>query len=178
MSGYFKNVWRVITFPIVFPFVIVYYFFKMIKDAIVLLIHLYHKTSGKEVVISNTKETTLLHVDGMDGVTFEHFSAQLLQKMGFQHIQLTKASGDQGVDILAEKDGIRYAIQCKCYSSKLGNTSVQEIHAGTSMYNCHVGVVLTNQYFTPGAKELAVKTGVLLWDRDWLLENIQKYCKS
>ena len=61
-----------------------------------------------------------------------------------------------------------YAIQCKCYSSTIGNTPVQEVSAGKQFYKCHVGGVLTNQYFTAGAKELAEATGVLLWDRDEL----------
>ena len=67
---------------------------------------------------------------------------------------------------------MRYAIQCKCYSSALGNTPVQEVCAGKSMYNCHVGVVMTNNYFTAGAKQLAEKNGILLWDRDKLQQMI------
>ena len=81
-------------------------------------------------------------------------------------------------DILAEKNDVKYAIQCKCYSSDLGNSPIQEVHAGKSMYNCHVGVVMTNRHFTSGAKELANATGVLLWDRNKLLqmmENNEEY---
>lgn len=93
---------------------------------------------------------------------------KILRTQSFKDIQLTKASGDQGVDIIAVKDDIRYAIQCKCYSSDIGNHPIQEVHAGKSMYNCHVGVVLTNRYFTSGAKDLAKATGTLLWDRNKL----------
>ena len=107
-------------------------------------------------------------IDRMDGIQFEHFCCSLLLQNGFYNVDVTRASGDQGVDVLAEKDGIRYAIQCKCFSSDLGNTPIQEIYAGKEMYDCHVGVVMTNRYFTPGAKELAGKTRVILWDRDKL----------
>lgn len=89
---------------------------------------------------------------------------------GFENVEVTPGSGDQGVDIIAEKDDIRYAIQCKCYSSDLGNTPVQEVSAGRSMYHCQIGVVMTNRYFTKGARELANTTGVPLWDRDKLLK--------
>lgn len=119
-------------------------------------------------------EAQLLSIDSMDGHDFEHWSAGLLQKIGFCRVEVTPGSGDQGVDILAEKDGVKYAIQCKRYSHDLGNTPVQEVHAGKSMYNCHVGAVLTNQHFTLGAKELARVTGTFLWDRDWLKANLQK----
>lgn len=114
-------------------------------------------TWGKKDVISS--------IDGMDGHAFEHFCAEVLRKNGFSNVSVTPGSGDQGVDILAEKSGIKYAIQCKNYSSALGNTPVQEVNAGKQFYHCHVGVVLTNSTFTPGAKKLADATGTLLWDR-------------
>lgn len=121
-----------------------------------------------------TVEEMLHSVDLMDGPGFERWCAQLFRLIGFPDVQLTKASGDQGVDIVAIKDDVRYAIQCKCYSSDIGNHSVQEVHAGKSMYGCHVGVVLTNRYFTSGAKELAKVTGILLWDRNKLKALIQE----
>ncbi len=111
---------------------------------------------------------SLASVDSMEGHEFEHWCAELLRQNGFSNIEVTRGSGDQGVDIVATKGGVRYAIQCKCYSSPLGNKPVQEVHAGKNMYKCHVGVVMTNSHFTSGAKELADATGVLLWDRDTL----------
>lgn len=111
-------------------------------------------------------------VDHMDGHHFEKYCATVLQKNGFVNVSVTPGSGDQGVDVIAEKEGVRYAVQCKCYSSALGNTPVQEVCAGKSMYNCHVGVVMTNNYFTAGAKQLAEKNGILLWDRDKLQQMI------
>ena len=110
--------------------------------------------------------------DGMEGHEFENYCAELLRKNGFVNVSVTPGSGDQGVDVIAEKEGVRYAVQCKCYSSALGNTPVQEVCAGKSMYNCHVGVVMTNNYFTAGAKQLAEKNGILLWDRDKLQQMI------
>ena len=48
----------------------------------------------------------------------------------FENVQVTQGSGDQGVDILAEKDEIRYAIQCKSYKGELSNKPIQEVYAG------------------------------------------------
>ena len=104
----------------------------------------------------------------MEGHAFEHWCAGLLCKNGFTNVSVTPGSGDQGVDVLAEKDGIHYAVQCKCYRNPLGNTPIQEVHAGKEMYHCQIGAVITNQYFTPSAIALAEKTGTLLWDRDWI----------
>lgn len=113
-------------------------------------------------------DAELLTIDLMDGHTFEYWCADLLCKLGFINVEVTPGSGDQGVDILAEKEGIKYAIQCKCYASDLGNTPIQEVHAGKAMYHCQVGAVMTNRYFTLGGRQLAEATGTLLWDRDWI----------
>lgn len=111
-------------------------------------------------------EKTLSSVDLMDGHDFEYWCAEVLRKNGFSDVEVTRGSGDQGVDVTAQKGGIRYAVQCKCYSSDLGNKPVQEVNTGKTIYHCQIGAVMTNRYFTPGAKHAAEATGVLLWDRD------------
>ena len=40
----------------------------------------------------------------MDGHDFEYFCADLLSRRGFSEVEVTKGSGDYGIDILAEKD--------------------------------------------------------------------------
>ena len=41
----------------------------------------------------------------LDGPEFEAYVALVLEDNGFKHVELTKGSGDQGVDILAERNG-------------------------------------------------------------------------
>ena len=109
-----------------------------------------------------------LIVDEMEGHDFEYYCADLLKENGFLEVEVTSGSRDYGVDILAEKDGVTYAIQCKCYSSPIGVTAVQEAYAGRDYYERMVGVVLTNQYFTAPAVEVAKKLKIMLWDRGYL----------
>ena len=116
--------------------------------------------------IEEPDKTDITYVDGMEGHEFEYFCADLLRRHGFVNVSVTPGSGDQGVDVLAEKEGVKYAVQCKNYASPLSNTPVQEVNAGKMFYRCHVGVVMTNSTFTPRAMELAEATGVLLWGRD------------
>lgn len=107
-------------------------------------------------------------MDALDGHDFEYYCADILQKSGFIEVQVTKGSGDFGADILAEKDGITYAFQCKCYDGPVGVKAVQEVYAGRDFYDRMVGVVMTNQYFTAPAVEAAKKLNILLWDRGYL----------
>ena len=106
--------------------------------------------------------------DLLDGHEFEYYCADLLRKRGFQEVEVTKGSGDYGIDILAERDGVTYAIQCKCYNAPVGVKAVQEAYAGRDYYDRMVGAVLTNQYFTGPAVEAAKKLKILLWDRGYL----------
>ncbi len=107
-------------------------------------------------------------LDTMDGFDFEYYCADLLAADGFVDVKVTRSSGDYGVDILAEKDGVTYAIQCKRYSGLVGIKAVQEAYAGRDYYDRMVGAVLTNQYFTKPAVQAARKLKILLWDRDYL----------
>ncbi len=102
----------------------------------------------------------------MDGWEFEDYAACLLEKNGFHHVQVTRGSMDQGVDIVAQRGGQVYAIQCKHYTGKISNKAVQEAYAGAEFYGCDVPVVLTSSYFTASAEELAQSIGVELWDRE------------
>lgn len=108
--------------------------------------------------------------DNMDGHQFEYFCAELLRKNGFENVEVTQGSGDHGIDVLAEKDDISYAVQCKCYSSNIGNAAVQQAHTGKSLYKKDIAVVLTNRYFTSQARQEADALSVKLWDRNKLEE--------
>lgn len=108
------------------------------------------------------------NMDEMEGVDFEKFCADLLSRRGFDEIELTKKSGDYGIDILAQKEGVTYAIQCKRHSEPVGVKAVQEAYAGRDYYDRMVGAVMTNQYFTASAVEAAKKLKILLWDRGYI----------
>lgn len=111
-----------------------------------------------------------LPMDEMEGHDFEYYCADLLCRAGFCEVQVTRGSGDFGADILAEKDGVTYAVQCKCYEEAVGVHAVQEVYAGKAYYDRMVGAVMTNRSFTEPAIRCADKLNILLWDRGALEE--------
>ena len=123
---------------------------------------------GITLLIKKNLKMKPRHFDELDGHEFEYYCAEVLRKKGFIDVEVTKGSGDYGADILAEKDGVTYAIQCKCYTAPIGVKAVQEAYAGRDYYDRMVGAVLTNQYFTTPAVEAAKKLKILLWDRGYL----------
>ena len=102
-----------------------------------------------------------------DGIAYERFCAGKLTAAGWS-ARATPASGDQGVDILAERDGTRLVVQCKRYGKPVGNGAVQEITAAARHWSSDMAAVVSNAGFTPAARKLAGTTGVLLLHHDEL----------
>ena len=96
-----------------------------------------------------------------DPYEYEHYCAQILRSNGWE-VAVTKASGDQGADIRAKKNGVSIVVQCKLFSSPVGNKAVQEVFASQRYYSAAYGVVITNNGFTKSARQLAAASSVML----------------
>ena len=96
-----------------------------------------------------------------DGLEFENWVAVQLEKFGWKAYK-SPSSGDQGIDVIGEYDGISLGIQCKLYSDPVGNKAVQECLSGKYYYELNFASVLTNSTYTKSAIELANKTDVQL----------------
>ena len=107
-----------------------------------------------------------------DGDKFEKECMEILRKNGWKAEGMGK-SGDNGVDIFAEKKSWKVAIQCKNLKGKVNNSAVQEIYAGKDYYrlnpkfngkfNSQCGIVVyknKEKKFTAPAKDLADVLGI------------------
>lgn len=102
-----------------------------------------------------------LDIDGMDGDQFERYCSLTLNKYGW-NAKVTKASGDQGIDVIAEMNGMTVVFQCKRYSQPVGNSAVQEAIAGKQFAQAEIAAVITNSTYTKSAKQLASAANVYL----------------
>lgn len=109
-----------------------------------------------------------------NGYDFEAYVANLYSLLGYKVLDLTSKSGDQGADVIIEKDNIKYAVQVKYYNNPVGNKAVQEVVAAKSYYKTDRAMVVTNSTFTPQAITLANANDVLLVDGNELDELIKK----
>ena len=100
-------------------------------------------------------------VQSLTGHEYEEYCIKILRDGGWEARQTPK-SGDQGVDIIAERDGISVAIQCKNYRQPVGNKAVQEALAGKSYEQADFAAVVSPAPYTKAARDLASATGVLL----------------
>ena len=86
------------------------------------------------------------------GIDFEKYVRNILEQTGFK-VKITPSTGDQGVDLIAEFNSVKYAIQCKYYSRPVGNKAVQEVIAGMGFYKCDVACVVSNNTYTEAARK-------------------------
>ncbi|MEO1337307.1 MAG: restriction endonuclease, partial [Myxococcota bacterium] len=98
---------------------------------------------------------TLDELDQLTGHEFEAWVADTLEDFGLK-ISMTPASGDFGVDVIAEYEGRRIGIQAKKRVGKnIGNAAVQQVNAGADYYRCRYAAVVTQSYFTKAARAQA-----------------------
>lgn len=112
-------------------------------------------------------------IDKLTGHEFEHFLKGLFEKMGYT-VTNTKLSGDQGADLIVSKAGEKIVVQAKKHTNKVTNKAIQEVVAAIKHYNADKGMVVTNNFFTRSAVELAKSNNVELIDRDGLNDLLKK----
>ena len=113
---------------------------------------------------------------------FEHLIRQLLTEMGYENVEVTKQSGDGGVDVLADVrfgvTSIREAIQVKRVQGSIGAPVVNELRGSLHVAKALKGTVFTLGTFTKQAKEVATPIGaspISLVDGETLIDLLIEY---
>ncbi len=104
-----------------------------------------------------------------DAVQYEHHCAEMLRQAGWT-ARVTKGSGDQGSDVIAERESVTLVLQCKLYAYPVGNKAVQEVAAARAHERADFAACVTNSTYTPSAKSLAVTNSVALLHHDQLAD--------
>lgn len=154
-----------------------YFFANVIAPEIGYPVESYFDQASVEVLIDGLVElgfstatgTPQPETKGVGHREFEFACAEIMGRQGWR-TRVTKGSGDQGVDLIAERNGIKVAVQCKMYSGVVGNGAVQEVYSGKSFYGADIGIVVTTSGFTSSAKELARALDVYLLHESQLTE--------
>ena len=126
----------------------------------------------KRIIASGIAE-----IDSMTGKEFEKYISLGCRKIGYL-TELTPDSQDYGADIILRKKGIKTVIQTKRWKNKVGVKAVQETIAAKQYYKAERGMVITNSFFTKNSINLAKSTGIVLWNRDKLIDFILQVKKE
>lgn len=121
--------------------------------------------SEREIRINKVSE--LLNVQPY---MFEHISAKILKDQGYTSIKVTSRSNDRGIDIVCEKEGLRYVAQCKRYTSSVGSPDMQMFIGAMQNAGASNGIFITTSSFTKEAQLMANNNRVELVDKIKLAE--------
>lgn len=113
-------------------------------------------------ISANVKKTLLKHLIQMGPRKFESLVKLLLDEMGLEETNVTKYSGDKGVDVRGTLNAenlskINVAVQAKRWKNNVGSKIVRELR-GSLKVDEH-GIIITPSDFTPSAKTEAVAVG-------------------
>ena len=125
-------------------------------------------TTSKELVFDlGLRKACHEYINSLSPDGFEFFIADLMKQFGWK-AQLTKASGDDGVDVLCENDdgmGVPFNVE---YSKKVGVSAVRDLEGAKKMYDCQEAILATSDSFTQSSKDTAKKLKITLIDGDLL----------
>lgn len=113
-------------------------------------------------------DSKMYEIDIMTGKEFEKLLSLIFEKLDYD-VQLTSQTQDYGADLILYKDGITIVVQAKRKKAVVGVSAVQEVVSAIGYYQADKGMVVTNNYFTRYAYNLARSNEIELWDRKRLI---------
>ena len=96
--------------------------------------------------------------------SFEFLAGEYLKKEGYE-VEVTQGVADWGVDVFAEKDGIRIAVQAKMYGdckTCITRRMMMELYGVMHYFDCQRSMMIYNGRIMPDALQVAEKLGIQL----------------
>jgi hypothetical protein len=93
---------------------------------------------------------------------YEHHVAEILREEGWE-ARVTPHRRDHGVDIVAERGGVRLAVQVKMFGDSnrpVAGKAVMELYGAAAYADCPTAVIATNGRVLPDAEAVAEKLGI------------------
>ena len=116
-------------------------------------------------------QSGIAEIDRMTGRQFEEYLAALFSRLGYQ-VELTSYVGDYGADLVVRREGEKTAVQAKRSQRQVGVQAIGEVLRAKGNYGCRGAMLVTNSHFTRQAQEEARTHGIILWDREALVQKL------
>lgn len=141
----------------------------------------YHKEIEASKEQEQRKKTMEQKVEQLYHLTpreFEEWPESLFKTLDFQNVVLTPQSGDKGLDLIAEKDGKKIAVQCKKFKGVVGTPVIQAFAGALQTANIDKGYFITTGTYSLDAEKMAQDLPIELYDRNSLGGLIEVAMKS
>jgi len=94
---------------------------------------------------------------------FEFEIANLFRLKGYTSF-VTRATGDDGIDVFASNDTEKVIVQCKRWKRPVGRDKIDELAGVKNRYKFHKAILATTSTFSDDAKQTAREHNIELWD--------------
>lgn len=119
---------------------------------------------------------------GLEPYAFEHFVKELLEAMDYENVQVTKQSGDKGVDVVANFQfgitEIKEVVQVKRSELTVRRPLIDQLRGALPYHGAIRGTLITLGKFAKGVAESALYPGaapITLIDGERLVELVEKH---
>ncbi len=109
----------------------------------------------------------------LSGLAFEQQLADLYTRLGFS-ANVTKASGDEGVDIVLTRNRKTIIVQCKQHSKPVGPAIVRELYGAMISFKADSAILACTSGFTVGVSRFVKGKPIELIDVDAILRMQEK----
>ena len=97
----------------------------------------------------------------MDPFAFEHLVKVLLEKMGYQGVEVTSSAGDGGVDVVANLElglsSVREVVQAKRHRRPIQRAVIDALRGSLPRFNAVRGTIITTSRFAKGTKNASLE---------------------
>ncbi len=118
----------------------------------------------------------------VDPFQFEHLIKRLLERMGYDNVEVTSPTNDKGVDVVADIElgisRVREVIQVKRQKSNIGRPVLDQLRGSLHYFHAVRGSIITTSAFANSAQESAFLPGaapITLIDGERLLDELIKH---
>ena len=117
------------------------------------------------------------YLAAMNPYDFEHVVKRLLEAMGYEDVEVTSASNDKGVDVVADItvgiSQVREVVQVKRQKASIGRPTLDGLRGSLHRFDAVRASIISTGAFTKGAQEAAFERGaapITLIDGDNLID--------
>ncbi len=133
---------------------------------------------NREAILRKEREEQMKKASFIFNLTpreFENEIAAIYSKMGYD-VKITTFTNDEGVDVIAIKEKVRFAIQCKRLQKDkvISRPELQKLYGGMASVKARRGIFVATCKFSTPAIEFARNNRIECIDLEQLVEIINK----
>jgi hypothetical protein len=129
----------------------------------------FQKVSRYDEAISRYEKTQNTYWKSLRGIKLEKVISELYKKMGYS-VQITKASGDEGIDLILSKKDETIVIQCKGHEKPIGVGVVRDLYGSMMHFGTNRAILVCPAGFTKGVLQFMKNKPIQLISADDLVK--------